>query len=94
MATKFVPGVGQMRSIYDGLSWLLDNQQDLAGLMQAFVSGIPDVVANQVRSVQIPTESQRSITSINSMLSFAAKQLGLSGLPGEIKRALEFVPQS
>src|SRR5262249_52559154 len=80
-------------SLYDGFSWLLDNQQDLAGLFDAFMAAIPAAAQKQAGVVQSQLYTAFR-AAIPTMLSFAAKQLGLSGLAGEIQRALEFVPQT
>ncbi len=89
LATLFVPGAGTIRAIYNGLSWLSNNMQQLSGLFNGFVDALLGTDANDVKTKLLATFNSATET----LVSFAAAQLGLSKLPGELRKVLSYVPQ-
>jgi hypothetical protein len=95
-AAKFVPGMGLAISLYDGLRWVLDNQTQLAALFSQFGSAIDDLASSMNQQDTITAVQAKLLQGFNDSITYllplAATQLGLSQLPHEVKKVLNFVP--
>ena len=93
-------GVGVPAMLYDGLTWLLDNSQQLGDVFKGFLNSIDDLV----KSVEVknPTPAQAAAfqnslvrvfnDAVPILIKFAAAQLGIANLPQELGKALQFIP--
>ena len=100
---KFDPTAGLIVSIYDGVSFVLNNQSQILEMYGAFVDGVGDLAA----SVSNPGSPQavaklndfkgRIINAIENqglpmILNFALQQLGLGGIREAVKNVINFIP--
>jgi hypothetical protein len=91
LAAKFVPGVGALRGILEGLNWLLANSSSLVDVFNAFKASIPDLAAGKQ-----PAATAKFVAAFQKMagvlLSGLAAQVGLNQLPQQLRKAIQFVP--
>ncbi len=91
---KFVPGGAFISTAVNTLSWILDNQDRLSGVINAFISGLGDLANGSPAAI---ADLQAKLVAafdqtVPAMLDFAAAQCGLSGLPQQLNKALQFIP--
>ena len=102
---KFDPTAGLLVSIYDGLSFVLNNQVELGQILTTFVNGLGDLAA----SINNPGSDQGQASlnvfknaivnlvqdqGLNLLLNFAAQQLGLGGIRTSVQRVISFIPNT
>jgi Pretoxin HINT domain/Bacterial Ig-like domain (group 3)/Bacterial Ig domain len=91
LAAKFVPGLGMVNAIYQGLSWMLNHHEELGAIFDKFIDSIDFLKNRNVNGVATKfLEGIRAIAP--TILSFAASQLGLGKLPQDIRSILSLVP--
>src|SRR5437899_4741243 len=103
LLAKSDPTAGALVSLYDGLSFLINNRQQLAG----FFEGLADTMGNLAASINDPDPDVRTakvaeftrgiVTAVtdrglNVLLDFAASQLGLGGLKRGVQNVIQFIP--
>ena len=82
IAGKLAPGFGALRSLYQGLSWLIKNAPQLQGLLDTVAQSIPDLARYDAGAFQAKLVSAfEKLVPLG--LGFAAAQLGLQALPCE-----------
>jgi hypothetical protein len=95
LAAKFVPGAGVLYSLYQGLRWVLDNMSQISQLFNELLGSLDVLLAGGANAAQ---QFQNSLVNafenrvLPLLLDLAASQLGLSGLPDTIQRAVQFIP--
>ena len=91
VAAKFVPGVGWVTSLYNGLSWLINNQQQLTGVIKAFTDSLNALADGDSAEFQ-----KRLLKAMNGLvgplLNMAMTQFGLGQLPQQLQKAVSFIP--
>ncbi len=88
---KFVPGGAFISTAVNTLSWILDNQDRLSGVINAFISGLADLADGKSADLQAKLVAAFD-QAVPAMLDFAAAQCGLSGLPQKLNQALQLIP--
>jgi len=94
LLAKFVPYAGPVKALVDGGTWLVDNAQQLAGAAQVFLDSLQQLADGDASAFQQKLyAAMTKPETVSSVLSLAASQLGLGGLPQALRRAVSFVPQ-
>ena len=92
VAAKFVPGVGWVTSLYNGLTWLINHQQQLTGVIKAFTDSLNDLADGKSQEFQ-----DKLVGAMNGLvgplLNMAMTQFGLGQLPQQLKQAVSFIPK-
>ncbi len=88
---KFVPGGAFISTAVNTLSWILDNQDRLSGLIDAFISGLGDLAGGKIADLQAKLVAAFD-QAVPAMLDFAAAQCGLGSLPQKLNQALQLIP--
>ncbi len=88
---KFVPGGAFISTAVNTLSWILDNQDRLSGVIDALISGLGDLADGKSADLQAKLVAAFD-QAVPAMLDFAAAQCGLSSLPQKLNQALQFIP--
>lgn len=91
VAAMFIPGMGMVRSLYRGLTWVLENRQQLADVFSKIVDSL-----NQL-SGPTPAGFKNALVDVMKgaaplMISFLASQFGLNKLPAALRKAVSYVP--
>jgi hypothetical protein len=89
---KFAPGVGWAQSIYQGLTWMADNVKQFEAFFDAFLGSLGSLT-NDYDAAGLAAGLKTALDDAAPlMLSFAASQLGLGGLPASLRTALSYLP--
>ncbi len=94
LGAKFVPGFSMVLSVTNSLTWLLNNQARLTGVIGALLDGLGDLATG---GAQATKDLQKRLYEAFMLvlpvgLDFAAAQFGLDALPGKLQSALQVVP--
>jgi len=93
LVAKFVPGVNAVVQIYDGLSWFLNNQDQLGALAGSFITALNQLAAsNQVDRFATTVVNAIERQALPAVLNFAVAQLGLGDLRQQVQRVVSFIP--
>jgi hypothetical protein len=83
--------LGILTTIYNSLTWLLDNQERMAGFFNDLLAIIPELTAYHVQPFR--DGLVRAFEGIVGLvLDFAASQLGLGSLKQDVRTVLSYVP--
>jgi hypothetical protein len=98
LLAKFVPGVGIAQSLFQGIQFLINNAQSLGSVFTQFLNSLDALCAGDLTNAQGTGFQQQLLTALNGnavtlFLNFAASQLGLSTLPLQLQKAVQFVPK-
>ncbi len=91
LAAKFAPGAGVVGALYQGFTWLLNNQNQLSAVVSDFLGSLNQLAANNTTGFRNGLLTALN-NSIPALIGLAASQLGLGNLPATIQKALQFVP--
>src|SRR5262249_6767157 len=91
LAAKFVPGAGLASMLYQGLTFLANNLPDLGTVVTGFVNALDHLIVPDHEAFKnaLLTTFRNAVPVL---MSFAASQLGMGGLPGQIRSVVSYVP--
>jgi hypothetical protein len=92
LLAKFVPGAGFIVSLYQGLTWVLNNQQTISDFINAFCNALDNLASGNLSSYVTQLVNAIQGPGLNALLSFAASQLGLGNLQQQVQQVINWIP--
>ena len=97
LLAKFVPGAGIAISLYQGLTFVLNNQQQMGDFFQGLLDGMDNLVGSLTNPNRLTAFTNGLVSTIENrtcraLLDFAAAQLGLGNLRQDIQKVIQFIP--
>jgi hypothetical protein len=90
LVAKFAPGGGVVSALYQGFTWVLNNQNTLSTVIGRFLNSLNQLATDPGGFQNTLVDAMNK--SIPALIGLAASQLGLGNLPTTIQKALQFVP--
>lgn len=95
--SRFIPGAGTIRALYDGFRWLIDNKDSLRDFftsVKVALRSLAEAKSDQdINDSVVPAFYGAMNAAVDTLIPLVAKQFGLGKLPDELRRIIEYVPQ-
>ena len=97
LLAKFVPGAGILTSLYQGLTFVLNNQQQMGDFFQGLLNNMGALVNSMTAPTQLTSFTNGLVSMMEDqalpmLLNFGMSQLGLGNLRQDVQKAIQFIP--